>query len=106
MAVTDEDIQKKQDKLAKLREQIADAHATREERESEASNEIIAAQLDAEEARLTAELVAAKESAKKANIRAGAADLLSQVKENEAVAAAQAANAETLADKSSQPGKE
>ena len=89
MPVTDADLEKQRERNEKLREQIAEAAATRAERESDAAREVEMAQLKAEEARLTAELEASRSAAKVASVKAGAAGLLGTVTEQEAEAATQ-----------------
>ena len=78
MPNTDEDIKRKRDEVQSLREQVAQAAATREARERGLTNDIYAAELDAEAARLRAELVALKDSAKASNVRAGATPLATE----------------------------
>lgn len=80
-AITEEDLQKKEDANAKLREQIADQQRAAAERTQQSSAEVRAAQLDTENARLTAQLAAAKEQAKPAVAKAGAEGPLSAAKE-------------------------
>lgn len=64
MATTDEDLQKKQDHVVDLRQKVAEANATRETHERGLSNDITAAALDAEAARLEIELTEALHLAK------------------------------------------
>lgn len=80
-AVSEEDLQKKRDQNARLREQIAAAEAQADERVREQSNAIEAAQLDAENARLEAQLAAAKEKAKVSAAKGGAEAPLEAAKE-------------------------
>lgn len=92
--VTEEDLDKKRHGLEKLREQIAEAHASRESREQALSNEISMKQLDAEEARLRAELAAAREAAKASTVKSGTADLLDTITDEQKAAEASAKAAE------------
>lgn len=89
MPVTDADLEKQRERNEKLREQIAEAAATRADRESEVAREVEMAQLKAEEARLSAELENQKSAAKATSIKAGAAGLLGTVSDQEAEAATQ-----------------
>ena len=93
--VTEEDLEKKRASVDKLREQIADAQSSREERERNLSNEIAMKQLDAEEARLKAELAATREAAKASNVKAGTADLIETLGDDEKRANEQAKAVET-----------
>lgn len=79
MAVTEDDLQKKREKNNKLRQQIAEAEATAATRVQEQNNEIEAKSLDAETARLEAQLAAAKEAAKVASVKSGSAGPLEQM---------------------------
>jgi hypothetical protein len=89
MPTSDEDLQAKRDEVSKLREQVANEEAKRLERERNLSNEVEAANLDAEAANLRAQLAAAKESAKVGTVRAGATAPIEAARE--AMARAQAA---------------
>lgn len=94
MAISDDDLAKKQDYVEKLRQQVASEEAKRTEREAGLQNDITAAQLDAEASRLEAQLQAAKDANKVAAVKAGASnvtDVLEQEKAD-AAAAAKAAN--------------
>lgn len=82
MPTTDEELQKKREENEKLRSQIAAAEAKRVQNEQLASNDIVAAQLDAENARLQAELTLAQDGAKKSTINEGTADLTATVKDD------------------------
>lgn len=75
MPVTDKDLEKKRERIAKLREQVANEEAKAAENVLEQSREIEIAQLDVEEARLQAQLSAAKEVAKRSNVTSGSVDL-------------------------------
>lgn len=78
-AVSDKDLEKLRDKNDKLREQIAAAEAESAQKIAEASNAIVAGQLEAENARLEAQLARAKEAAKVTVIREGAAGLAENI---------------------------
>lgn len=86
MPISDEELQKQQDRVARLREQVADATTTRENRERDLTNEITYNQLEIEASRLEAELAAAKESAKVATVKEASG--LSTIKEQVKAAAA------------------
>ena len=81
MAVTDEEILQKQERVAKLRNDIASAEATQAARVREQENTILATQLDAEAARLEAQLNVTKQNAKVASVKEGASLPLTQAKE-------------------------
>lgn len=87
MPTTDDELAKKRDKLEKLREQVAEAEDTRLQRERELSNDISAAELDAEEARLTHRLSIAKEMSKVSVVKAGAAQIFENIENPGAVIA-------------------
>jgi hypothetical protein len=93
--VSDEELAKKQERVARLRQQVADAEATRTTRERDQANAITMAQLDAEEARLQAQLDAAKASAKVTSVREGASGPLEAAREDLRTAEAQGAAAAT-----------
>lgn len=93
--VSDADLAKKQERVARLRAQVEDAERTRTERERNQANAIVAAQLDAEEARLVAQLEAAKSAAKVGSVKEGAAGPLEAAREEQKVAEAQGAAAQT-----------
>lgn len=92
MPYTDDDINKKRGEVQTLREQVAAEAAKRESRERGLTNDIYAAELDGEAARLRAELTALKENAKASTLREGATPLATE-RENakEAVEAEKAA---------------
>jgi hypothetical protein len=73
MPTSDDDLRKKQEHVQKLRQQLAAAEASRVSREVELANDVTAAQLDAEAARLEADLGVAKDMAKASNVRSAAA---------------------------------
>lgn len=94
VATSAEELAKKAEHVQKLREQVAEAEAKRVAREVEASNDVAYAQLDAEEARLEAQLAAAKESAKVGVVKEGLHSVVQPVKDDydsaQALAKAQA----------------
>lgn len=81
MPTTEEDLQQKRERNEKLREQIAAEEAKRRDRELDLSNQIVGQELDAEGARLEAELASLKESSKVANVKSGAEAPLQSAKE-------------------------
>ncbi len=85
-AVTDKDLEQKQEKNQKLREKIADAEALAATRVQDESRVMQAELLDAETARLEAQLSAAKEAAKVTTVREGASALNDQIAEQKAAA--------------------
>jgi hypothetical protein len=97
---SDEDLRKQADKVAKLREQLADARNGRVEREKSLANDATMMRLQAEEATLQAELERAKDSAKAGSVKesaapildAAAADLAAAKERQKAQAAASNAN--------------
>lgn len=60
MPITDEELDKKKAKVTELRQQVADAETARLEEAQSKSNDSTAAALDAEQARLEAQLAVAK----------------------------------------------
>lgn len=82
VAISDEEIGKRQSRVEKLREQVAAEEAKRIDREAGLSNDIAAAQLDAEEARLIAQLEAAKEANKVSAVKGGVSSVLDPVEED------------------------
>lgn len=72
MPTSDEDLQKKADEVAKLRDKVADAEADRVTRETYLSREITMKQLQAEEASLQARLTLAQDAKKAGNVKEGA----------------------------------
>lgn len=94
MPTSDEDVQKKADKVQALREKVANAETVVVDRERELSNEITMKQLEAEEARLEARLTAAKAAGKVSTVKAGMEAPLAAVSEQmeQAVAAQKAAD--------------
>lgn len=87
--VSDEELQAKRDRVAKLREQLANEEAKASVRVREQENAIEAAQLDAEEARLQLQLHNAKEGAKVASVKQGVEPVLTSAKEQMRLAEAQ-----------------
>lgn len=79
--VSDDDLQKLREKNAQLREQIDNEQSKRSEREADKSRELEYTQLQAEQARLQAELDAVKESAKVASVNEAASAPLAAAKE-------------------------
>jgi hypothetical protein len=87
-ALSEKDLEQKREKNARLREQIAEAEAQAAERLQEKSAEIEGKQLDAETARLEAQLAAAREAAKASVANSGAAGPLEAVTREEEAAQA------------------
>lgn len=79
MPTSESDLDKKRARIAKLREQVADEQVKVTVNAQEQSNAIEAAQLDAEIAKLDAQLKAAKEATKKSVAQEGASNTLNQV---------------------------
>lgn len=113
--ITQTDLDKQRDRIARLREQIAAEQVKAVDGHEGLHNEVEMAQLQAEEARLKAELSATKDASKAAELRRGAAVPLSQAQQQmeEAVAreeAAKAAAAEqekkAAAEKATQAGED
>lgn len=80
MPTSDEDLQKLQDRAAKLREQVATEEQKRVQRERELSNDVTAAQLQAEITRLETRLDASKDANKVSEVKSGAAAPLEAAK--------------------------
>jgi hypothetical protein len=91
MAISDKELLQKQQHVEKLREQLATAESTRMARENERGNEIVAVQLDAEAARLEAQLAEAKRLATVSAVKEGASGPLDAAREDLASANAYAA---------------
>lgn len=85
-ALTEKDLEQKRARNERLREQIADAEAKAAAVSQEQNFAVEGALLDAEAARLDAQLAAAKEAAKVSNIKAGAAGPLAAAEAQLAVA--------------------
>jgi hypothetical protein len=81
MPVTEKDLEKKRERIAKLREQVASEEAKAATNAADQTREIEVKQLEAEEARLEAQLAAAKEAAKKSAAKEGATGTLAAVTE-------------------------
>ena len=94
MPTSDEELQRKAEAVQKLREQVAEAEAQREQRELDTANDVTMTQLEAEEAVLRARLTQAKESAKVASVKSGVEAPLSAAKEQLKTALAQQKAAE------------
>lgn len=77
MPTSDQDLRSKQEHVEKLRSQVAEANAHREERERSLANDVTAAQLDTEAARLEAELIRSREMAKAGTVKLAASPLAS-----------------------------
>lgn len=88
--VSDADLAKKQERVARLRQQVEDAERTRVTREQQQANTITMAQLEAEEARLEAQLAAAKEAGKVGAVKDGVSAPLEAAREDRAIAQEQA----------------
>lgn len=102
---SDQEVQEKQVRVAKLREQVAAANAQRLTNEAELTNDITLVQLDAEEARLQAELAEAKTAATKTAVKEGAQTTLQAAREQQAAAREQAKAAEKAAAATSEKGE-
>ena len=79
VAITDEDLGKLRDHVQKLREQVANEEAKRTARQAELVNDIQAQQLEAEAARLEAQLQAAKAANKAAVVKEGVASVTAPI---------------------------
>lgn len=80
---SDEDLQKLQNDVDTLRERVAAEEAKRVERERLAANDVTAAHLNAEKARLEAQLASAKEAGKAAAVKEGLSGPLEAAKEDQ-----------------------
>lgn len=89
MPTSNEDLQKKAERLQKLREQVAAEESKRTSRESELANDVKMTEMEAEEARLEARLAAAKDAGKVGSVKAGASAPLEAAKEQMERAVAQ-----------------
>ena len=78
MAVSQEDLDKKSEEIQKKRQQLADLQATRVSREQELTNEIAAAQMDAEMAKLDEAIASEKERSKVGAVKSGAENTLDE----------------------------
>lgn len=81
MATSDSDLEKKREHNRDLRARLAAAKAQQADHETRVANDLVAAQLDAEAARLSAELEAVKQHSKVRDVRAGAEVPLEAAKE-------------------------
>lgn len=79
MAITEEELDEKRQRVEKLRREVAAEEAKRLTREAEAGNTLVSTQLDAETVRLEAQLAAAKERNKVAAVKDGIAAPLEAV---------------------------
>lgn len=93
---SDEDLQRLQDDVTKLRDQVAAEHAKVEARSRAMNNDIAAAQLNAERVRLEAELSQARDMSKASTIKSASAGPLQSARDAVALATAQAKEAEAL----------
>lgn len=84
MAITEEELDAKRQRVEKLREQVAAERQKRAARESDLVNEVAAAQLDAEATHLEATLEAERRNNKVAEVKAGAASVLDAVRADQA----------------------
>lgn len=98
---TDEEVEKQRTVLVELRQQVADAQAAGGDKSQELANDITLMNMQAEEARLRAELALAKENQKVTVLREGALAPLSTAKEQmrAAVAAQEATEKEIAASR-------
>jgi len=80
--ISENDLEQKRQHNEKLRQQIADAEAKAAAQVVQVSNELAAAELDAETARLERQLEAARQTAKVSVAREGSASNLDTVKED------------------------
>lgn len=81
MPTSDEELQRKAEAVQKLREQVTEAEAQREQRELDTANDVTMTQLEAEEAALRARLAQAKEAGKVASVKSGVEAPLNAAKE-------------------------
>jgi len=101
VATSDEELAKKAERVQKLREQVAAEEAKRLEREAGLSNDITAQRLDAEAARLEAQLAMAKQASKASTAKEGASAPLEAAKEEMKAALAVREGVEKAASSSS-----
>lgn len=94
---SDQELQAKRESVEKLRAQVADAETKRVTAERELSNDITIAQLDAEEARLQAQLAEARRTATKTAVKEGTSNTLAAIRADQAAAREQAKAAEKAA---------
>lgn len=86
MPTSDKDVAAERKRVEKLRDELANATATRVERENAQTNDIKVARLKAEGAALEAELEAAREAAKVSSVRQGVAGVIDPAREAESAA--------------------
>ena len=99
MAVSDDELQAQVKTNKKLREQLAEAQSKENQRHVEAGRELRYAQLKAEEARLQAQLDAAKRSAQAGSVKDAVSGPLAAAREQmEAAVAVQKAQAKAEAE--------
>jgi len=89
MSTSNEELQKKKNDVAKLREQLEEEERKTLEHQYEARNDVLAAQLDAEAAHLRAELAAAKAANRVGPRREAVATVTATAKEEMEAAVAQ-----------------
>lgn len=98
MPTSDEDLDKQKDKVQKLREDVAQAEATRINREASLANDETMLRLQTEEAQLRARLAEVKESSKASSVKAGNDAPLSAAKADMEAAVARQKAAENPGD--------
>lgn len=81
MPTSDKEVEKLQSSVEKKRVELERVKNARVEREAALSNEIVAAQLKAEEARLDAEIASEKQFSSASSVREGASATLDQARE-------------------------
>lgn len=91
MPTSDKELDKKRQRVEKLREQLASEEAGRVEHAREISNDVVGAQLDAEAARLEGQLAEAKRLGRVTEAKSGASALIEAAKEDQGIAEAFAA---------------
>jgi uncharacterized protein (DUF342 family) len=100
MPTSNEELQKKAERIEKLREQVARAETSRVVHEREISNDIEMRRLEAEEAMLQARLAVAKEQGKVSTVKAGVETTVSAIEEQMKRAVSQQEAAEESPDRS------
>jgi hypothetical protein len=98
VATTDKELATKRARVEKLRQQLANAESTRVAREQETSNDVLAAQLDAEASQLEAQLAEAKRTSKVTVVREGVQTITDVARDDVAAAEAQAEATEQAAN--------
>lgn len=104
MTTTDKELATKRARVQKLREQLADAEAKRVAQEQDMSNDVLAAQLDAEAAQLEVQLAEAKRTSKVTVVREGVSSITDTARDDVAAAEAQAKAAEKAANEQQKEG--